>query len=273
MIARAGWWTPTWTPPSGNLNDSHAAESLLMVRMLGGHPTASAAWVGELDQDGIDFLAEVNGSPVVIRLPWTRRAEVFCEPAPGAQPPLRAGLPAGRLTCLPACRKPTSPDAGALRHGTATRTRPPKVRVRPAADHRVAPITAYTALVVQNHAIYHGIWNASASSGATIPLPEGSSPTSCLRVPSLEAGPSRAARAELVGERRAANRAGDPPVRDSPRDVSDDWPAGFVAHHYVRYLGDLSGGQILRRSLERAYPNAPTAFYTFERIAKGQAVP
>jgi len=62
-----------------HLNDSHATETLLMVRMLGGQPTASAAWVGELDQDGIDFLAEVNGSPVVIRLPWTRRAEEFCD--------------------------------------------------------------------------------------------------------------------------------------------------------------------------------------------------
>lgn len=65
--------------PIGHLNDSHAAESLLMVRTLGGQPRADAAWVGELDRDGIDFLAEVDGSPVVIRLPWARRARGFCD--------------------------------------------------------------------------------------------------------------------------------------------------------------------------------------------------
>ena len=62
-----------------HLNDSHGPESLLMVRTVGGQPRATAAWVGELDQDGIDFLAEVDGSPMVIRLPWGQRAEAFCD--------------------------------------------------------------------------------------------------------------------------------------------------------------------------------------------------
>lgn len=62
-----------------HLNDSHAGESLLMVRRLGGQPQASAAWVGGIDQDGIDFLAEVDGAPMVIRLPWEQRAHAYCE--------------------------------------------------------------------------------------------------------------------------------------------------------------------------------------------------
>jgi heme oxygenase (biliverdin-producing, ferredoxin) len=63
-----------------HLNDSHAAESLLMVRTLGGRPGARSAWVGRLDQDGIDFVAEMDGAPMVIRLPWTERAYGFGDP-------------------------------------------------------------------------------------------------------------------------------------------------------------------------------------------------
>jgi heme oxygenase (biliverdin-producing, ferredoxin) len=31
------------------------------------------------------------------------------------------------------------------------------------------------------------------------------------------------------------------------------WPGGYVAHHYTRYLGDLSGGQYLGRAIARSY--------------------
>ena len=47
-------------------------------------------------------------------------------------------------------------------------------------------------------------------------------------------------------------------------------PADFVAHHYLRYMGDLSGGQIIRRMLERAYGYEVDGlrFYIFDEIAK-----
>jgi heme oxygenase len=51
--------------------------------------------------------------------------------------------------------------------------------------------------------------------------------------------------------------------------VCSTWPGGFVAHHYVRYLGDLSGGQMLRKRIEDVYdigPSSGTAFYDFARI-------
>jgi len=50
------------------------------------------------------------------------------------------------------------------------------------------------------------------------------------------------------------------------------WAGGFVAHHYTRYLGDLSGGQHIRRIVERAYPDLPIRFYTFEGVASPKAL-
>ncbi|WP_433533307.1 heme oxygenase (biliverdin-producing) [Micromonospora sp. CA-263727] len=37
------------------------------------------------------------------------------------------------------------------------------------------------------------------------------------------------------------------------REVAFTWPAGFVAHHYTRYLGDLSGGQVMVRALRQSF--------------------
>ncbi|MGG7574224.1 heme oxygenase (biliverdin-producing) [Streptomyces sirii] len=54
-----------------------------------------------------------------------------------------------------------------------------------------------------------------------------------------------------------------------------DWPAGYVAHHYTRYLGDLSGGQIIRGTAEKAWGFARKGdgvrFYVFEDIANPAA--
>lgn len=50
------------------------------------------------------------------------------------------------------------------------------------------------------------------------------------------------------------------------------WPGGFVAHHYTRYLGDLSGGQYIGRALARAHPDLQLGFYSFDRIASPKAV-
>jgi heme oxygenase len=47
------------------------------------------------------------------------------------------------------------------------------------------------------------------------------------------------------------------------------WPEGLIAHHYVRYLGDLSGGQMLKHLVQKAFaplPGAGVAFYEFPDI-------
>lgn len=58
------------------------------------------------------------------------------------------------------------------------------------------------------------------------------------------------------------------------RDVSNSEPELLVAHSYTRYLGDLSGGQILKNIAKRAMnlgEGEGTAFYEFEAIADEKA--
>lgn len=55
---------------------------------------------------------------------------------------------------------------------------------------------------------------------------------------------------------------------DRIREVAS-WPGGFVAHHYTRYLGDLSGGLVLGKTLVRRYGlrwDAGARFYVFDQI-------
>jgi heme oxygenase (biliverdin-producing, ferredoxin) len=51
--------------------------------------------------------------------------------------------------------------------------------------------------------------------------------------------------------------------------VAQLWAGGFVAHHYTRYLGDLSGGQAIRRLMQRhfGFETNGVGFYLFEQIA------
>ncbi|MER5976354.1 biliverdin-producing heme oxygenase [Streptomyces sp. NPDC001857] len=59
------------------------------------------------------------------------------------------------------------------------------------------------------------------------------------------------------------------------RECAEHWPAGYVAHHYTRYLGDLSGGQIIRDRAEKAWgferKGDGVRFYVFEEIGNPAA--
>jgi heme oxygenase (biliverdin-producing, ferredoxin) len=89
-----------------------------------------------------------------------------------------------------------------------------------------------------------------------------------LRLPSLERdlahlrGPGwRAGLTALPATRAYAARV---------RECAERWPAGYVAHHYTRYLGDLSGGQIIRDRAEKTWGFARKGdgvrFYVFDGI-------
>ncbi|USQ87962.1 biliverdin-producing heme oxygenase [Streptomyces phaeoluteigriseus] len=59
------------------------------------------------------------------------------------------------------------------------------------------------------------------------------------------------------------------------RECAESWPAGYVAHHYTRYLGDLSGGQIIRDRAEKAWgfekKGDGVRFYVFEEVGNPAA--
>lgn len=62
---------------------------------------------------------------------------------------------------------------------------------------------------------------------------------------------------------------------DRVRECAAEWPAGYIAHHYTRYLGDLSGGQIIRDKAEKTWgferKGDGVRFYVFEEITNPAA--
>lgn len=71
---------------------------------------------------------------------------------------------------------------------------------------------------------------------------------------------------------------GGPRVADSPAtaayrerlEAAAAWGGLIAAHHYTRYLGDLSGGQAIGRILDRTFDlgGRGIAFYAFASVAK-----
>jgi heme oxygenase len=52
------------------------------------------------------------------------------------------------------------------------------------------------------------------------------------------------------------------------REIGVTWPAGVIAHHYIRYLGDLSGGRALGSKARKLYQltDEGVRFYRFDDI-------
>lgn len=130
------------------------------------------------------------------------------------------------------------------------------------------PLTAYTGLVVQNYAIYSALEQA-AEEWRDDPVAGPFVFDELTREPNL-----RADLAQLLGPDWATEAAAlRVPATDRYvtrlTEVAADWPGAFIAHHYVRYLGDLSGGQVIKASIARIYGedgHRSTGFYTFEAI-------
>jgi len=138
------------------------------------------------------------------------------------------------------------------------------------------PLDDYTRYLAQLHGVYATL-ELAADAMRDDPVAGPFAEPALTRLPALEAD------LQLLGgtgwrRRYPATAATDRLVAHLEA-TCFDWPGGFVAHHYVRYLGDLSGGQIMRRILERVYdfearfpdepPHAGVRFFVFDHLDNG----
>lgn len=128
------------------------------------------------------------------------------------------------------------------------------------------PLAGYTDMLAQHAYVYEVLENPSdavASDPAIAPFLD----ENLDRLPALEADLTA-----LVGENW---RQVHPPVPATERyverlrEVGANWPGGHIAHHYTRYLGDLSGGQIIGKRCAATYgfeEGVNDNFARFDRI-------
>ena len=127
-------------------------------------------------------------------------------------------------------------------------------------------VAAYADLALQLHTVYRALEEVGEAVRAT---PEGAGVVfdELLRVPALESD-----LAHLLG---TAWRDAAEPVPAAVAYAAEIRQGGadagaYVAHAYTRYLGDLSGGQVIGRMVQRHYgvPDEGVAFYAFPAVPK-----
>ena len=125
----------------------------------------------------------------------------------------------------------------------------------------------YIALVAQHYFVYEAL-ESEARRLTPDPVAGPFVRPELFRLPSLERD-----LAHLRGPDWRSTLTALPATRAYAARVTEcarTWPSGYVAHHYTRYLGDLSGGQIIRDKAERTWGFARKGdgvrFYVFEEI-------
>ena len=127
----------------------------------------------------------------------------------------------------------------------------------------------YTQLAVQYYFIYGAI-EAASDTMAGHPVGGEFVFDELRRLPNLErdlahlVGPDwRSAISPLASTQAYVDR-----IREA-----SSWAGGYVAHHYTRYLGDLSGGQFIGRLMARqfGFETNGIGFYLFSDIADPKA--
>ena len=124
----------------------------------------------------------------------------------------------------------------------------------------------YIDLVAQHFFMYEAL-EESAASLAADPAFAPFNVAGLVRMPALEADLRH-----LIGDDwrdRIAPVPATAAYAARIREVAEEgWAAGLVAHHYTRYLGDLSGGQMIAKRVAKQHglDHDGIAFYDFEAL-------
>lgn len=230
-----------------HMNTDHAADNVVIVRALGGHPAATTAVMINLDAEAIEFLVDdASTARVPFGTTLTERAQVRSEVTRmfhEAQAAL-AQRPAfsARLR-----------DATADLHDEAT-----KAPYLADLMHGRIDAAGYAHMVAQHWYAYRDIEEIAATYVGD-PIVAAFHSDALNRLPAIEADLEA-----LLGEQwQDLITPSDATKRYTARiRECAGWPGGYVAHHYTRYVGDLSGGQAIRRVVDRTI-GLGTSFYDF----------
>lgn len=129
-----------------------------------------------------------------------------------------------------------------------------------------ASLDDYVALAAQHYFMYDAL-ESVAEGLAEDPAFAPFHPAGLARMASIEAD-----LAHLLGDEWSERISPTPATERYAariRQVGDEgWLAGLVAHHYTRYLGDLSGGQMIARRVSKQHglDSAGVEFYAFPEL-------
>ena len=126
----------------------------------------------------------------------------------------------------------------------------------------------YIALVAQHYFIYEAI-EAAADRFENDPIAASFISSQLTRLPAIEADLQFLIGADWRDQITSLPTATAYAARVHSI-AAQDWAGGFIAHHYTRYLGDLSGGQVIRTLMQRqfGFETNGVGFYLFDQIAK-----
>ncbi|WP_436794254.1 heme oxygenase (biliverdin-producing) [Actinospongicola halichondriae] len=130
------------------------------------------------------------------------------------------------------------------------------------------PLRDYGRLIAQHHAVYEALEggnDAMRADPAAGPFVD----DAVVRLPALERDLVAVLGTSWPEAAEVALVPATVEYCDRLREVRSAWPGGWVAHQYVRYLGDLSGGLFIRRAIETNYSideTSGTAFYDFPKV-------
>lgn len=250
---------------TGHMNGDHPEDNLLIARAFGNPNAVSSRMVGLNGEAGVWLVADADGEREV-SIPW-----------PGGtiseRPAIRREVVAlYRAACeklgVPARDEHSQkPFSTVIREGSwSDHSDSEGATFMEDIMRGKGTLQDYIDLVAQHYYMYEAL-----EEGAELLLADPAfapfHSRALVRMPALEAD-----LAHLIGDDwrdRIAPVPATAAYAARIREVAEEgWVAGLVAHHYTRYLGDLSGGQMIAKRVAKQHglDREGVAFYDFSEL-------